>query len=109
MLPTKYDLNLYRGDNFTKEFKFYDQTPDGTKIPVDFTGLSAKCQVRESSDLDAKLVFEFTVSINANSVTITAPPELTNGLEAGSYVWDMQVGDVTKLFGKIKIIGDITR
>lgn len=108
MLPTKYDFAIYRGDNFIKEFKFYDQTPDGTKIPVDFTGF-AKCQVRESSDLDAKLIFEFAVIVSANSVTITAPPELTNGLEAGTYVWDMQVGDVTKLFGKIKIIGDITR
>lgn len=109
MLPTKYDFALYRGDNFTKEFKFYDQTPDGTKIPVDFTGLSAKCQVRESSDLDAKLVFEFTVIVNANSVTISLLPEQTKNIEAGSYVYDLQIDDVTKLFGKVRLIGDITR
>ena len=109
MLPTKYDFQLYRGDNFTKEFKFYDQTQDGTKIPVDFTGLSTKCQVRESSDLNAKLIFEFAVEINLNSVTIMATPELTKSLEASKYYYDLQVGDTTKLYGKLVLIGDITR
>lgn len=109
MLPKKYDFQIYRGDYFTKEFRFYDLDLDGNKIPIDLTGAIVKSQVRESTDIKAKLIFEFSIGVFENIITITLLPSQTQLIEPGSYVYDLQVNDNTKLFGKIKIIGDITR
>lgn len=109
MIPTQYNFSIYRGDIFRKEFAFYNIDDQGVKTPIDISGATVKCQCRESSDLNSPLIFEFSVSINANSVTISLTPLQTQAIEAGSYVYDLQIDDVTKLYGKIKLIGDITK
>lgn len=108
MLPTKYDFQIYRGDYFTKEFRFYDLDSDGNKIPLDFTNAIVKSQCRDSTDIKSKLIFEFTVGVFENVITITLLPNQTQLIEPGSYVYDLQINDNTKLFGKIKIVGDVT-
>ena len=108
-LPTQYNFSIYRGDTFTKEFAFYDIDDQGVKTPIDMSNSIAKSQCRESADIKAKLIFEFTTSITENKVTISLTPAQTQLIEPGSYVYDLQIDDVTKLYGKIKIIGDITR
>ena len=108
MLPVKYDLQLYRGDYYQKEFRFYDLDENNNKIPSNLNGVVAVAQVRDSTDFNAALIINFSVGIIDNVITITTTPVQTQNIEAGSYVWDLQVGDVTKLYGKIKIIGDVS-
>lgn len=108
MLPSKYDYSIYRGDIFTKEFAFYNIDADGVKTPVDLSGSIAKAQCRDAVDYRSKLMFEFTTNIYANKVTISLSPTQTQTLEPGSYVYDLQIDNVTKLYGKIRLIGDVT-
>ena len=51
MLPVIYDMEIYRGDAFSKRLRF---TSDG--VPEDLTGKPVLAQIRTSTELTAKLV-----------------------------------------------------
>lgn len=108
MSPERYNLEGYRGDAISHGFRFLND--NGT--PENLTGKTIIAQVRASTKLDAQLLFAFTVSVPApttGEVTLSALPAATAALQEGSYSYDIQIGDTTRLYGTYRLIGDVSR
>lgn len=106
MLPTTIDFEIYRGDAFSKRMRF---SSDGQ--PEDLTGKPILAQMRTGTDLNAKLVATFGVyREDANGlISISLSPNDTSNLKAGDYVYDVQVGDRTRVAGTITLVPDVSR
>lgn len=106
-MPTKYNIEHYRGDAYSQEIKF--KTDLGN--PEDLTGQTIIAQIRESTDLDAVKLLDFSVGREDTNgaITLSLTGSQTQSLEAGTYVYDVQVGTETRLYGNFKLIGDVSR
>lgn len=106
MIPSQYKLRAYRGDSFTVTLIF---KADGS--PVDLTGKIIIAQVRESTDLDAEKLFDFSQSVTPleGRVILSLSPVTTKLVEAGSYAWDIQLDDRTYLRGVFELVADVSR
>lgn len=106
MIPNNYKLRAYRGDSFTVTLIF--KTGDS---PVNLTGKVILAQVRESTDLDAAKLFDFSQSVTPleGKVILSLTPNTTKLVEAGSYAWDIQVDDRTYLRGVFELVADVSR
>lgn len=72
----------------------YSQPGEGGPVPVDLTGWSGICQVRDV--LHRRLILEAQVSLgSAGRVTITVSPEDTAQVTAQSGVWDVIITSPT--------------
>lgn len=111
MLPANYNLELYRGDEYSQTFTLKQIDGENNKNPIDLSGISIKSEVRDSVDVDSAIVFVFTIARDDDKglITISTAPQDTQGIDAGTYFYDLQVGGQTYLSGKIKVIGDITK
>jgi hypothetical protein len=95
-----YPMVVPQGATFTRTF---DVSIDA--VPWDFTGYSARMMVRESFDSTVPILsltnFDGITIDDAGSITVTIPADVTEALEAGSYVYDLEVesagGEVTRL------------
>jgi len=108
MFPERYNLEGYRGDTITHSFRFLND--NGT--PENLTGLTILAQVRPNTKLDAPLLFAFTVSVPTptnGEVTISAAPAVTAAIADGSYAYDLQIADKTRLYGTYRLVGDVSR
>lgn len=108
MSPERYNLEGYRGDAISHGFRFLND--NGT--PENLTGKTIIAQVRTNTKLDAPLLFAFTVSVptpTSGEVTLTALPAVTAAIPEGSYAYDIQIGDTTRLYGTYRLIGDVSR
>lgn len=106
MLPAQHDIAHYRGDEFSKRFRF---TTDGQ--PDNLTGLPIIAQCRKTTDINAALLFAFTVVRDDPNgiVELTLEPAATAALQAGIYYWDLQIGTRTRVAGEFEIVPDISR
>lgn len=106
-MPDKYDIKHYRGDAYSQEIKF--KTDLGN--PEDLTGLTIQAQVRDSTDLDAVLLFSFGIQRfdTEGRIILTLGPSATQGLDAGKYAYDVQINDTTRLYGSFVLTGDVSR
>lgn len=106
-MPQKYNIEHYRGDSFSQAIviKSNGVTPDN------LSGKTIIAQVRESTDLDAPKLLDFSVARvdAAGEVAIILTPSQTQDMEAGNYVYDLQIGSDTVLYGNFKLIGDVSR
>ena len=106
MLPVIYDMEIYRGDAFSKRLRF---TSDG--VPEDLTGKPVLAQIRTSTELTAKLVATFTITRQdtLGVIDISLNPTDTANLKAGEYYYDVQIGDRTRVTGSVTLIPDVSR
>lgn len=106
MIPNQYKLRAYRGDSFTITLNF-----KSGGVAVDLTGMNIIAQVRESTDLDSEKLFDFSQSVAPldGRVILSLSPATTQLVEAGSYVWDIQVNDRTYLRGVFELVADVSR
>lgn len=105
-MPPSYNIQHYRGDTFNIQLKFISEN-----IPEDLTGQSIIAQCRNGFSSVSKLMFTFEIDrIDIEGiVNISATPETTKSLRAGTYYWDIQIGDITRLCGEFEILPDISR
>lgn len=102
MVAKNYPMVVPQGATFARTFTV---TIDG--VPWDFTGYGALMQVRESFDsVEAALTlgtFNGMIALGDEQGTITVEidADTTDALEAGSYVYDLEVtsagGEVTRI------------
>lgn len=126
METAKYDLKCKAGTTFRKQFTFKTRHDN----LWDFTGYTARMQVRESIDSDTVLVeltteYEssppsgsaygtITIDVDTATINLFISDEYTSTFAAGSYVWDIELispgGYVdSPLEGKFKVTGEVTR
>lgn len=108
MMPERYDIKHYRGDEFSEQFAF---KLDLDRTPEDLTGQTIIAQIRESTDLDAALIATFTIQRfdSEGRIILSLSPADTQSLDAGKYVYDVQIGARTRIYGSFVLTGDTSR
>lgn len=82
-LPIKYDIEVYRGDDFTRMFELqYRDTSTNTMIALDMTDWTGRMQVRESDADGAPVLLELS---SAMGQIICGPQS------GGGRTWQMMV------------------
>ena len=110
MTPTKYNLTIYRGRDYSIEFIFIDD--DGVLIPID--NWNFKSEIREEECQESALLASFTIikdTTNSKILLILTDPE-TLSLPEGTAYWDLLVSigniDESYICGKVKILCCVT-
>ena len=106
-----YDLTLYSGDSAQIAITW----KDALGVPVDFSGATALAQIKTNKD-DVLPVAVFTVVLGNGVANISyglSAAEVTT-LGIGKWFYDLQIifPDTTVrtfIYGKLKIIQDVTR
>jgi hypothetical protein len=85
--PTIIERHLHRQAGASWEIRQY---LDVDTVPVDWTGCTASCQVRDRA---GALIFAFTslTLTNVGWLTMTATPTQTAALAPGDYLYDVDI------------------
>jgi hypothetical protein len=120
-LPGKFNLLLYQGDSFRKEFVI-EQNVDGELVPVDFTEHTMLGMVRSHS-ASTKIIAVFSIEFEddgednaraAGRFIASLTSQQTSRLP-GTAVYDIQsvdeaTGEVkTWIYGRVRAIREVTR
>lgn len=108
-LPANYDLVLYKGDFFQVAVTLKDSLGD----PINLSGYTAQCSIKANLGATDSFNAMLTVTPELGKVDILFPSSVTSLLNAGDYVWDMQLTDVdgnvrTYFAGDVKVYGEVT-
>lgn len=106
----QYRLTLYRGDTYSREFRFWNDA--GKTQPTDLTDITIRAALDGAG---AGLAVACVVTL-PNVVTLTIPAAAWRGIQVASVAacrWDMQFsytdGTVlTPLAGPVRIAPDVT-
>jgi hypothetical protein len=107
--PGTYNFNYYRGD--TSQMVVRPKTSSGSAF--DLTGYTAEFTVATSRSAGATQ-YNMTAVTNdvSNIVTCTITPVAGRDLDAGTYVYDVQITDDVEIYtiltGTITVTNDIT-
>ena len=113
--PGTYNFNYYRGDR--NEFVLRPKNANGTAFDLSNYGSVGSFTIAEKRGPDRTFVKNAQAVINNDNNTIicTIIPDLGRDLEAGSYVYDIEITDpndedmkFTLLTGTITVTDDIT-
>ena len=97
------DLELAQSQAFAAEIVHQD--PDGHVI--DHSEDECFCRLQREGFDD--VVLDRYVSASPDKVTIAIPGRITATIAAGSYKWDLFVGEVRLLYGKAKVYDTYSR
>lgn len=107
-LPTKYDLEVYRGDTFAVTFHFLNGA-----TPEDLTGTTFAAQIRTYADGDVIATPTVTIGTPASQGTVTLALSATDTTTLKPGVWDLQQTSgatvKTRIMGTVKVTPDVTR
>lgn len=107
-IPANVPLTIVRGDSWTQQFIFRDQT---TNDPINITSWTVTAQIRSSPDDDTTTSLAITNGGSNGTVTVRLTAAQSAALPAVG-VWDLQrsaSGDVrTLLGGSVKVVPDVT-
>ena len=112
--PSTYNLTVWQGADFDQTFAV---TQNGTAL--NFTGYSARMQVREAADSTAYLLSltngsGITLGGTAGTIAVAITNAQSSAISAGSYAYDLELvagaGTITRLLqGAFTVIGNVTR
>tara|TARA_R110000803_G_C11738853_1_gene290733 strand:+ start:24 stop:383 length:360 start_codon:yes stop_codon:yes gene_type:complete len=86
---TRVDITCRKGDTFTLEFTFSDDTGSA----IDLTTYAWKMDVKETDTSSADIIADSSFTYNGNAqgvLTITATATVMAAVEGGLYVYDLQ-------------------
>jgi len=105
----RHDLSMHRCASFHRILKFKKKG-----VPVDLTGYTAKCQVRECPD-GGKLLTEMTAVISPQSgrVDLFISAADSEKFESGAYAWDVRLSSPANIVeyylgGKFMVLPSVT-
>jgi len=109
MIPGKYDLKMYRGDDHTWRFRLWQDASQ--TLPVDLTGATVAAEIREKS-AGVAIVELIVVVTPLNIVDVSMTPAMYVNCPSKG-VWDLQVtfadGKIhTPVAGAVSVIADVT-
>jgi hypothetical protein len=112
--PGTYDITLFQGADYDQTFT---ASQDGTAL--NWTGYSARMQVRDSSDATAVLLSltngsGITLGGTAGTIAVAVTNAQSAAISAGSYAYDLELisgsSAVTRfLQGAFNVSGNVTR
>lgn len=110
--PANFDISYYRGDRY--ELVLNPKNANGTVF--DLNGYESSFVIATSRGSASAAVLTLTPTVDANSGTITAIIDPTNGrnfLTAGPYVYDIEISKTsatvyTLVTGTINVTQDVT-
>lgn len=116
MIPATYNIELYRGDDFTLVFRMRDSV---TGDYINLAGRTGLGQIRASAE-DATVLATFTVAVldqttTPGAVSISLSPTQTAALPLSGGVYDIEVASAdrswvrTPIAGKVTVIAEVTR
>lgn len=119
MKPATHNIEIYRGDTYTKFLRIRAKDENGDPGPyVDLTGSTPKAQIRLTED-DPDVAAEFTAVLGnqttfPGSVHLSLTDTQTRGLDAVNHVWDMEITHAdtsvrTYLKGSVTVLKEVTR
>jgi hypothetical protein len=102
-LPSNYDLAIWQGDSWGP---FDIEVTGAGGTPVSLSGRTPTAVIRETLTSEEEWVITCTVN-NDNHVQVYMPSAVTKTMEAGSYVWNLQMTDTN---GDVRtyLAGDVT-
>lgn len=111
--PATYNISYYRGDSYS--FILNPKNSDGSNFNL--TNYSGDFQVKATRNPDAPLLIAGNVDVDTpivGSLTCSIDPETGENLDAGTYVYDVQIvntnGTVyTLVTGNFVVTNDISR
>lgn len=105
-LPKPKNLTIYRGDAWSIQLTVKD---NGTA--VDITGFPILAQVKSNTLITTPPLFEIRVEREDTSgiIVLYLTPDDTKLLNAGTYKYDVQVGNHTLMYGDFTILPDVSR
>lgn len=110
--PAEYPIKMRQGDTYKRTLTWLVN-----KAPVNLTGYDARLQIREDAD-DATPALDasdyLTLGGTAGTIEVEIPAEETADLDAGRYVYDLEVesggGEVTTLIaGSLTVTAEVTK
>jgi hypothetical protein len=126
MQPVRHDLLCKAGTTFRKSFIFKAGGADGDLM--DFTGFTARMQVRPAIDSDTVLVTLSTEDLSNfpgpigsmefvledGKLKLFIPASVTQGFAKANYYYDIEIVSAdgivdTPLFGRFKVVPEVTR
>lgn len=114
MLPTEYDIEVYKGDTWGFQFAL---TEDDNSTPKDLSGSTFRMHVRETPDSGATYLELSTDTgeitfLADNYIQIMASSTMMD-IAAGKWYYDIEqvTGDVvqTKMSGRFTVRAEVTR
>jgi len=112
--PGTYDITCWQGADYDKTFT---ATQDGTAL--NWSGYSARMQVREAADSTATLLSltdgsGITLGGTAGTIAVAITNAQSAAVSAGSYAYDLELisngSAVTRLLqGAFNVVGNVTR
>ena len=112
--PSTYNLTVWQGADFDQTFTV---TQNGTAL--NFTGYTARMQVREAADSTAYLLSltngsGITLGGTAGTIAVAISNAQSSAISAGSYAYDLELvagaGTITRLLqGGFTVSGNVTR
>lgn len=103
--PGTYNFSYYKGDTY--EFVLRPKNPNGASFPL--TGYNAEFFIATSRGDNPTYSVEATAVVNTsnNTVTCTITPAVGGTLNAGTYVYDVQIDSGSSLVYTL-VTGTIT-
>jgi hypothetical protein len=112
--PSTYNLTVWQGADFDQTFTV---TQAGSAL--NFTGYTARMQVREAADSTAYLLSltngsGIVLGGTAGTIAVTITNAQSSALSGGSYAYDLELiagaGTITRLLqGGFTVVGNVTR
>ena len=112
--PGDYDITCYQGADYDQSFTV---SQGGTAL--NWTGYTAKMQVREAADSTAYLLSlangsGITLGGTAGTILVNISNAQSAAVSAGSYAYDLELfagsGNVTRILqGAFNVVGNVTR
>lgn len=124
MIPGRYDLTVYQGDDRVFTFRLRTTNPDGSVGPyADLTGHVGLCQIRENPE-SAVILATLTVALldqgdsdTLGMLTATLSDADSDGLpvtvEGSEHAWDLQTTEAgfvqTWIYGTVTVLAEVSR
>jgi hypothetical protein len=113
--PGDYDITAYQGADYDQSFTV---SQGGTAL--NWTGFTARLQVREAADSTATLFdlatdgYGITLGGTAGTILVAITSTQSAAVSAGSYAYDLELvssgNQVTRLLqGAFNVVGNVTR
>lgn len=113
--PGDYDITCYQGADYDQSFTV---SQGGTAL--NWTGYTARMQVREAADATATLFdlatdgYGITLGGTAGTIAVAITSTQSAAVSAGSYAYDLELvssgNQVTRLLqGAFNVVGNVTR
>lgn len=111
MTPSKLNLTVYRGRDFTKDLQFKDSA--GELLDISLWDFKSEVRATNCQSGDLLATFHITVDTSTSTIVLSLDETETLNIPEGIAYWDLLVtiGDVQETYvtGKVKALCTITR